>query len=86
MIDLSELNEHLSEVSFTMDTLKLIKSTATQGMWATSLDFSDAYHIPINPAFSIYLCFQVGNRRFMYLVLPYGLSTAPWVFTEVANR
>ena len=87
VIDLSELNEHLSEVSFTMDTLKLIKSTATQGMWATSLDFSDAYHhIPINPAFRIYLCFQVGNRRFMYLVLPFGLSTAPWVFTEVAKQ
>ena len=58
MIDLSKLNEHLSEVSFTMDTLKLIKAAATQGMWATSLDFSDAYlHILFNPAFRIYLCF-----------------------------
>ena len=29
------------------------------------------------------LGFKVENRRCMYLVLPFGLMTAPWVFTQV---
>ena len=43
-----------------IDTLKLTKEGATLDMWTTSLEFSNASHrIPINPAFHMYLCFQV---------------------------
>ena len=87
VIDLSELNTYLAKVSFSMDTLKLIKAAAQAGMWATSLDLSDAYHhIPMGERSQVFLCFQVGNRRFMFLVLPFGLATAPWVFTEVVKQ
>ena len=58
VIDLSALNEWLSPVTFTMDTLKVVKDTVQEGMWATSLDLSDAYHhIPIHPQCQKYLCF-----------------------------
>ena len=87
VIDLCTLNEYLTKVTFCMDTLMHVKEAARQGMWATSLDFSDAYHrVPIHPDSQIYLCFQVGDKRFRYLVLPFGLSTAPWVFTEVVKQ
>ena len=87
VIDLSELNTYLATATFTMDTLKAIKEAAQKGMWATSIDLSDAYHhIPMDERSQVYLCFQVGNRRFRYLVLPFGLATAPWVFTEVVKQ
>ena len=87
VIDLSNLNEYLSEVTFKMDTLKVVKESLQQGMWATSLDLSDAYHhIPIHPDYQKYLCFQVGNLRFRFLVLPFGLMSAPWAFTEVVKQ
>ena len=87
VIDLSTLNTYLSQVTFSMDTLKVVKETAQAGMWATSLDLSDAYHhIPIRQDSQVFLCFQIGEQRFMYLVLPFGLSTAPWVFTEVVKQ
>ena len=44
VIDLSALNEWLAPVTFTMDTLKVVNETVQEGMWATSLDLSDAYH------------------------------------------
>ena len=70
VIDLSTLNEWLAPVTFTMDTLKVVKETVQEGMWATSLDLSDAYHhIPIHPQYQKYLCFQVRNLKFRYLVL-----------------
>ena len=30
--------------------------------------------------------FQVNEKRYMYLVLPFGLTTAPWAFTEVVKQ
>lgn len=87
VIDLSTLNEFLSQVTFVMDTLKHVKDTAQQNMWATSIDLSDAYlHIPIREECQKYLCFEVDGVRYMYLVLPFGLSPAPWVFTEVVRQ
>ena len=87
MIDLSTLNLSLAKVTFVMDTLTKIKETAREGMWVTSLDLSDAYHhIPMRPASQVYLCFQVGIRSFRYLVLPFGLMSSPWVFTQVMKQ
>ena len=87
VIDLSELNKLLVEVTFQMDTLKRIKNVLQPGMWATSIDLSDAYHhIPIHTASQKYLCFQVGNKRYRYLVVPFGLNSGPWVFTETVKQ
>ena len=87
VIDPRTLNEYLTKMTFSMDTLMHIKEAAHQGTWAASLDFSDAYHrVPIHPDSQIYLCFQVGDERFRYMVLPFGLSTAPWVFTDVVKQ
>ena len=87
VIDLSSLNEYLAPVTFEMDTLKKVKEFVTSAMWATSIDLSEAYHhIPMHKSSQIYLCFQIGKDRFMFLVLPFGLSSAPWVFTQVAKQ
>ena len=87
MIDLSKLNEYLTPVTFQMDTLAKVKAVAEPGMFATSLDLSDAYHhIPMRADSQVYLCFQVKDKRYMYLVLPFGLMSAPWAFTEVVKQ
>ena len=86
VIDLSHLNQFLINVPFQMDTLEVIKAASEQGMWATSLDLSDAYHhIPMSESAQKYLCFQIGDDRYKYLVLPFGLSIAPWAFTTLAK-
>ena len=56
IIDLSQLNQSLQEISFTMDDLRLVKQSLQKGMWATSMDLSDAYHhIPIRSSSQVYL-------------------------------
>ena len=70
-----------------MDTLTKVKEALRPGMWATSLDLSDAYHhIPMRQSARKFLCFQVGQVRYMYMVLPFGLTTAPWAFTKVVKQ
>ena len=87
VIDLSKLNEYLTPVTFQMDTLAKVKKVLQPGMWATSIDLSDAYHhIPMRESSQCFLCFQVGSVRYKYLVLPFGLMPGPWLFTEVVKQ
>ena len=82
ILDVSKLNEFLVVDKFHMDTVQVIRSAVEEGMWAVSIDLSDAYHhIPIRSGDSSFLAFQVGSRRFRYVALPFGLSPAPQVFT-----
>ena len=77
MIDLSKLNELLTPIPFRLNTLVKVKAAVEPGMFATSLDLSDAYHhILMRPDAQVYLCFQVKDKRNMYLVLPFGLMSA----------
>ena len=65
-----------------MDTVQVISASVEAGMWVVSIDLSDAYHqIPIAVRDQRFLAFQVGDRRFCYTVVPFGLSPAPQVFT-----
>ena len=53
-------------------------------MWTTSLDLMDAYfHIPIAPSFRKCLRFVSDNAVYQFRTLPFGISTAPLVFTRV---
>ena len=84
ILDVSQLNSFLHWDTFKMDHIAVIRVAAEKGMWATSVDFSDAYHhIPIRAAHYKFLCFQVGSKRYWYLALPFGLSPAPRIFTVV---
>ena len=83
IIDLTQINQHLKLKTFEMDTAAHIRRAVSPGMWATSLDFSDAYHhIPIRPDFYRFLAFQVGDKKYWYKVCPFGLSPIPQVFTS----
>ena len=68
ILDVSELNKSLMCKTFCMDHAQVIRQAAQMGMWATSVDFSDAYHhIPIKTEHQKFLCFQVNDKRYMYL-------------------
>jgi hypothetical protein len=84
VIDLSILNTFLLVPHFKMETNRSIISCIHPGMWTTSLDLMDAYfHIPIAPPFRKFLRFVWDNTVYQFRTLPFGISTAPLVFTRV---
>ena len=67
-----------------MDTLAKIVKNICPEMWGTSIDLDDAYYsVVMAPEYHKYLAFTLGDRVFVYQVLPFGLALAPWAFTRV---
>ena len=69
------------------DDEALLKAEGLQSIrWAISIDLRDAYfHVAVAPEHTRYLHFAYNGRAFEFLVLPFGLSTAPRVFTRIVR-
>ena len=63
------------------NTSELLRDLSLSETWAISIDLRDAYfHVTVAPEHIRYLHFAYNGRAFEFLVLPFGLSTAPRVF------
>ena len=85
ILNLRPLNKrYVRPKRFRMETLSLVIPLLRKGMWATSIDLKDAYlHVPINPADRRFLAFRYKGVDYQFRSLPFGLSTAPRVFTRM---
>ncbi|MEL7079268.1 MAG: reverse transcriptase domain-containing protein [Cyanobacteria bacterium J06582_2] len=84
VLDVSCLNKFVILTRFKMESPASVLQAIRYLDWMTSIDLSDAYfHIPIHPHSKKYLRFVVGNCVYQFRALPFGLSTAPQVFTRV---
>lgn len=82
ILDLRQLNKFIKKQKFKMVTLATIIPALEQDDWFSALDLQDAYfHVTIHPAHRRFLRFTLGSAHFQYRVLPFGLSTAPRVFS-----
>ena len=87
VIDLSRLNTFLLVERFKMETPESIRASLIPGEWVSSIDLSDAYiHIPIHPNSRKYLRFCHRSQVFQFTSLPFGLATAPQVFTMIVKE
>ena len=79
------VNKHLVQVPFKMETLQSEGRTLFGGCsWGGTFDISAAYHhVDMHVDSLPYLGFEWAGEFFMFVVLPFGLSTAPRIFTKV---
>ncbi|XP_067671071.1 uncharacterized protein [Haliotis asinina] len=86
--DLKEFNSSYLEQPpyFRLLTVPSVMRLLEPSDYMVSLDLQDAYlHIPIHLADCRYLHFVLGGRHFQWNVLPFGISSAPWLFTRVTQ-
>ena len=70
-----------------METPESIRTSLIPGEWVSLIDLSDAYlHIPIHPNSRKYLRFCYKSQVFQFTSLPFGLATAPQVFTMIVKE
>ena len=86
VIDLKNLNSHIHAPHFRMFTTSSVLSSVEKGDYAFKIDLQDAYfHVQIHPSSRKYLRFAFENRVYQFQVLPFGLNTAPQVFTRLGH-
>lgn len=90
IIDLRYVNKHLVKHKFKLEDMKVVANVFQKNDFVVSFDLKSGYHhIPIDPNHQGYLAFQwefQGVKRFFkFTVLPFGLATAPYVFTKVTR-
>ena len=84
VIDLSSLNLFIDCPSFKMETILSVLRALQQADWMTSIDLKDAYfHVPMHDSSKKFLRFGFQGRVWQFRALPFGLSTAPRIFTEM---
>ncbi|XP_071506293.1 uncharacterized protein [Diadema antillarum] len=69
-----------------MENLRNILPLIKADDWAVSIDLVDAYlHVPIAHTAQHFFGFAVANKVYQYRALPFGLKTAPRIFTRIVQ-
>lgn len=83
-MNLKQFNHYILYRRFKMQPLRSILGCIREGDLLQSVDLREAYlHVPIHPVHHKYLCFAYANRHFQYRAMPFGLSSAPQMFTKL---
>lgn len=83
-INLKNLNEFVEYHHFKQENLQSALQLIEKDDFLTSIDLKDAYFsISINPDFQKDLTFRWKENLYSFTVLPFGLVSAPRVFTKL---
>ena len=86
IIDLSHLNDFVQIPKFKMDTPQNVMSSLKKDCWVYSLELKDAYlQVPIHQRSRKYHWMELQGTIYQSTSLPFGISTAPWLFTRIAG-
>ncbi|XP_065177287.1 uncharacterized protein LOC135807202 [Sycon ciliatum] len=84
VVNLKALNGFVRYEHFKMEGLKLLPDLLQPDDWLVKLDLKDAYFVvPIHHDFRRLLRFRWSGQLFQFQCLPFGLSSAPRVFTKL---
>lgn len=84
IINLKGLNHFIVYEKFKMEGIETVKQLIRPGDWLVKLDLKDAYlTVPLSPDHGHFVRFIWNGRRYQFKCLPFGLSSAPRVFTKL---
>ena len=84
ILNLKGLNEFIRDQHFKMEDLRTALNLLSKGDYMCRLDLKDAYFlIFIDPRSQKYLRFKHKKRIYQFRVLPFGLKSAPYLFTKI---
>ena len=90
ILDLRHVNKYVYKQKIRFDDWKTMEQFLTEGGFVFSFDIKQGYHhIDMHPDSIPYLGFawEINGmtKYFVFLVLPFGLTSAPFIFTKVVR-
>lgn len=83
ILDLSRLNKYVKYEKIKFEDWKTALDYFEKGFYCIKFDLKSGYHhIDIAEEYQNYLGFQWDNKYYCFTVLPFGLSSAPFIFTK----
>lgn len=84
ILNLKCLNKFVRKCHFKMEDYRTASKLITKDCYMTSIDMKDAYFlVPIHSDHKKFLRFKYNDILYEFNCLPFGLSTAPYVFTKL---
>ena len=84
ILNLKPFNRYIKKATFKMETLQSVIALMVPDLWMESVDLKDAYfHMPIYQGHWKYLRFFINGVAYQFKVAPFGLSSAPRLFTKL---
>jgi hypothetical protein len=78
------LNQYLLVPHFKLENVNTLWDLLRKGDYMAKFDLKSAYaQVPVLPSVSQYLGFAVGDKNYVYQGMPFGLATAPFLFTKI---
>ena len=86
VVNLRHVNGFLWKQKFKYEDLRVAMMMFEKGEWMFSFDLnlkSGCHHVDVAQHHRKYLGFEWGGVTFTFVVLPFGLSSAPYVFIKM---
>lgn len=84
VIDMRGLNNSVVKRHFKMESLKTVRELIQSGDFMVKIDIKDAYlHVPVAEEHQPFLRFNFDHKTYQCLVMLFGLTSAPRIFTRV---
>jgi len=82
IINMQLLNVAISPPHFKYEDLALLASLLKEGDYMKTINLKDRFfHVPVLSSHQAYMSFQWEGKTYVFQVLPFGMSTLPWLFT-----
>ncbi|CAI7730380.1 unnamed protein product [Closterium sp. NIES-53] len=87
ILDLRKVNAHLQVPKFKYEGLGRVTEIIRPNDWMFTIDLKSGYHhVEIHSSCWRYLGFQLDGKFYCFTSLPFGLATAPFVFTQLIKQ
>ncbi|CAK1603085.1 unnamed protein product [Parnassius mnemosyne] len=84
ILNLKELNKFIKMDDFKLEDYRTVTKLINKDDYLATIDIKDAYYmISIRLDHRKYLRFYFNDKLYQFNVLPFGLCTAPYVFTKI---
>ncbi|CAI7841191.1 unnamed protein product [Closterium sp. NIES-54] len=87
ILDLRKVNQHLQVPKFKYEGLNRVSEIIRRNDWLFTIDLKAGYHhVEMHPSCWKFLGFQFEGEFYCFRALPFGLATAPFVFTQLIKQ